>query len=154
MALNHFTYLPESNSDRCSAGEQLNYVGLNVAQSAVEVFDVGILHGLARWNELESHAAFSAPGRRVPPATTPARFPAQMASCDPLSLPIRPNCTFPQALARGRNKPAQSRKSLPLRIAEYPEIVQNVIFPITAIVRAALANTDFGTLKFAFPGVR
>jgi hypothetical protein len=30
----HFTYQPESNSYRCSAGEQLNYVGLNVRNRA------------------------------------------------------------------------------------------------------------------------
>ena len=29
-----FTYLPESNSYRCPAGEQLNYVGLNVRNRA------------------------------------------------------------------------------------------------------------------------
>ena len=29
-----FTFLPESNSYRCPAGEQLNYVGLNVRNRA------------------------------------------------------------------------------------------------------------------------
>ena len=29
-----FTYLPESNSYRCPAGEQLNYVGFNVRNRA------------------------------------------------------------------------------------------------------------------------
>src|ERR1700676_1591774 len=39
-----------------------------VAQSAVEAFDVGILRGLARLNELQSHAAFFAPSGQCPPA--------------------------------------------------------------------------------------
>src|SRR5215469_17578927 len=39
-----------------------------IAQSPVEALYIGILHGLARLNELQPHLAFFAPGRQRPAA--------------------------------------------------------------------------------------
>ena len=60
-----------------------------IAQSAVEALHEGILHRLARLNELQSHAPFFAPGGQRPAAKLRPIVQTTIASGRPLSQGIR-----------------------------------------------------------------